>query len=241
MPDGPGALARPVSLVLVCGTGTEVGKTWVGAALARALAARGVSVAARKPAQSFEPGDDDAGVTDAQLLAGATGEDPHDVCPPARWYRVALAPPMAAAALGLAPPRLADLVDELRWPPVEVGLLETAGGVRSPLADDGDAVDLATAVDPDLVVLVADARLGAINAVRLSAAALARWPTVVVLNRFDADDGVQEANRRWLSERDGADVVTTVGELAARLAPRAASAGARPAPHQDRRAPGLSD
>ena len=40
----------------------------------------------------------------------------------------------------------------------------------------------------DVVVLVADPALGAINAVRLSALALAGpWETVVVLNRFERD------------------------------------------------------
>ena len=51
--------------------------------------------------------------------------------------------------------------------------METAGGVRSPQADDGDAVDLVRLLAPDLVVLVADAGLGTINAVRLCVDALA--------------------------------------------------------------------
>ena len=38
-----------MKLVIVSGTATEVGKTWVGAALARELRGRGVTVAARKP------------------------------------------------------------------------------------------------------------------------------------------------------------------------------------------------
>jgi dethiobiotin synthetase len=55
---------------------------------------------------------------------------------------------------------------------VDVGLVETAGGVRSPQADDGDVLDLVAAIAPDHVILVADAGLGTINAVRLSVAAL---------------------------------------------------------------------
>ena len=53
--------ARPRRLVAVVGTGTAVGKTWVTAGLARRLAARGVPVAVRKLAQSFVPGDLEAG------------------------------------------------------------------------------------------------------------------------------------------------------------------------------------
>src|SRR3954466_13422271 len=111
--------------VLGLGTGTEVGKTWVGAALARELVARGIRVAARKPAQSYDPGDDDAGRTDAQVLAAATGEDPHEVCPPHRWYARALAPPRAAAELDRPIPTIAELAAEMSPPAgAEVVLVE---------------------------------------------------------------------------------------------------------------------
>ena len=210
-------------LVLVAGTGTGVGKTWVTAAVAGRLRGRGVAVAARKPAQSFAPGDPPDG-RDAAVLARATGERPDQVCPPHRSYQVAMAPPMAAAALGLPPVRLADLVAELRWPggagrPPGVGFVETAGGVRSPQADDGDVVDLAAALRPDLVLLVADAGLGALNLVRLAVDALGahRDALLVVLNRFDGGDDVHRGNRDWLVRRDGYDVVTSADEVADRL------------------------
>jgi dethiobiotin synthetase len=206
---------RPERLVLVAGTGTEVGKTWVACALARALRARGLVVAARKPAQSFGPDDPSAG-TDAALLAEATGEHPGVVCPRHRWYAVAMAPPMAAEALGRPPFTVADLADEVAWPPgVGVGLVESAGGVRSPLAADGDTATLAGALRPERVVLVADAGLGTINAVRLSAAALAPWPVTVLLNRYDAGDQLHQANRAWLADRDGYDVATDAAGLVA--------------------------
>lgn len=206
---------RPDRLVLVAGTGTEVGKTWVATGVARQLRERGVGVAARKPVQSFEPG---TGPTDADLLASATGEQADAVCPRARWLPVSMAPPIAAAVLGRPAFTVADLARELHWPPgIGVGLVEAAGGVRSPIADDGDTVDLAAAVAPDLVVLVADARLGAINAVRAALAALGRWPVVVVLNRFDAEILVHDHNRQWLADRDGVDVVVDVGPVTDRI------------------------
>ena len=184
---------RPPLLVLVAGTGTEVGKTWVGAALARHLTDLGATVAARKPAQYFAPEDDAAGATDAHVLAAASGDTPDAVCPPARWYPVPMAPPMAAAALGRPAFTVADLAGEIVFPAgVDVGLVETAGGVRSPLADDGDTVALAERLRPDAVVLVADAGLGTVNAVRLSAYALAGVgaPVTVVLNRYDEADDI---------------------------------------------------
>src|SRR5690606_33502688 len=98
-----------------------------------------------------------------------------EVCPAHRSYTVAMAPPMAAEVLGLPAPTLDELLDELVWPqpPPDIGWVETVGGPRSPIAVDGDAVDLTERLDPDAVVLVADAGLGTVNAVTLSAAPFA--------------------------------------------------------------------
>jgi dethiobiotin synthetase len=201
--------------VFVAGTGTEVGKTWVAAAALGRLREGGRHVSARKPAQSFDAAD---ASTDADVLAAATGESPHDVCPAHRWYARALAPPMAAAALGAPAFTVRDLVAELRWPDgVDVGLVEGAGGPRSPIAADGDNVALACAIAPDLVLLVADAGLGTINAVRMSIEAFAPAPVAVVLNRYDDGDAVHRANREWLTARDGFDVVVGTEAATARI------------------------
>jgi dethiobiotin synthetase len=210
-------VSRPDRLVVVTGTGTEVGKTWVGARVLAELRGRGVKVGARKPVQSFEPGDE---ATDADVLAAATGEESQVVCPAGRWYGRAMAPPMAAVALGRPRFTIDDLLGELEWPDrLDVGLVEGAGGPRSPLADDGGTVDLIRALRPDLIVLVADAGLGVINAVRLAAAPLEELSaTVVALNRFEARDGLHRANRAWLADRAAMTVVTDVVSLADRIA-----------------------
>lgn len=197
-PPMPGG--RPTRLVVVAGTGTEVGKTWVAARVLERLRRDGVTVAARKPAQSFEPR---TGPTDADVLGAATGEAPAEVCPPHRWYEVPMAPFMAADVLGLPPFTLDDMVAETVWPagepPVSVGVVEGAGGVRSPITSDGaDVVDLAARLRPDLVVLVADAGLGTINAVRLCVDALAGHDVAVFLNRYDGGDELHRRNRDWL-------------------------------------------
>ena len=171
-------------------------------------------MAARKPAQSFDPSDDPAGY-DAAILGAASGEAPETVCPPHRWYEMAMAPPMAADALGRPSFTLDELVEELRWPevPVDMGFVETAGGLRSPIADDGDCLALVVAVMPEVVLLVADAGLGTINSVRLTMDALIRLPAdvVVVLNRFDAGSELHQRNLSWLTERDDLRVLTTPG------------------------------
>ncbi len=207
-------MTRPRHLVLVAGTATEIGKTWVGARTIEQLVARGVGVAARKPAQSFDP--DDPMPTDAEVLGAASGEDPGTVCPDHRSYPVALAPPMAADVLGWPAPMVDDLIEELAWPepPVALGWLETVGGPRSPLAEDADAVTLADLVDPDLVVLVADAGLGTVNAVLVSVAVFAGFEVLVVLNRFDPVVDLHRRNLAWLRTREGLDVVTDAEALA---------------------------
>lgn len=204
---------RPERVVVVLGTGTGVGKTWVAAKVLTRLKAGGTTVAARKPVQSFAPCDPE---TDADVLGLATGEPPEQVCPRHRWYGIAMAPPIAAAFLGIAPPTLEELADELEWPAeaVGVGVVETAGGPRSPVAADGDSAALAAAVNPDLAVLVAPAGLGAINAVRLCGPAVPE-PVVVFLNHFDNSD-VHDRNRRWL-QADGFDVVVDVAQLTRRV------------------------
>jgi dethiobiotin synthetase len=205
---------RPRLLVLVTGTATEIGKTWFAAATAAELRARGVRVAARKPVQSGEPGPP----SDAELLAAATDEDPDRVCPPHRTYPVAWAPPMAADALGLPAFTVAELAAEITWEPgTEIGLVEGVGGPRSPIAADGDSVELARILEPDLVVLVADAGLGTVNAVRLSGAVLAERPLAVALNRF-GDDPLHQRNLEHLTIVDGFEVVTSPAALATRLA-----------------------
>ncbi len=209
--------------MLVCGTGTEVGKSWVGARLLTELRSRSRTVSARKPAQSFDV--DHAGIrlggaTDAEILGAASGEHPGEVCHSFRSYHRAMAPPIAAEVLGLPPFTVADLVGELDWPATgsDVGLVETAGGVRSPQADDGDVCDLVAALAPDLVVLVADAGLGTINSIRLSMDALAgslggtpQVPVAVVLNRYDGNHEIHRRNHGWLAGRDGYTMVTMPG------------------------------
>jgi dethiobiotin synthase len=208
-----GAVGRPDHLVAVVGTGTEVGKTWVTASLVTALEGE-LATSARKPAQSFDPAD---AQTDADALATVTGEEPEAVCVAHRWYATPMAPPMAAEALGLEPFSIADLVGEIEFPAgTRLGLVEGAGGVASPLADDGDNAALVDALDPDGVIIVADAGLGTINSVRLSLGPLQGHRVVVYLNHFDPDDELHRRNRAWLSERDGCEVDTTVGALADR-------------------------
>jgi len=213
-------MSRPEHLVLVTGTGTDVGKTWVTVELVRRLRGQGLSVAARKPAQSFAPEDPS---TDASLLGEASGVGAEEVCPPHRWYPVPLAPPMAADALARGRIAIDDLIAELAWPDATtVGFLEGAGGPCSPIAHDGDTVTLAERLHPDLTLLVADPALGVVSNVRLAARALAGWPLLVLLNRYDGTDEVHRRSRDWLRDTEGLTVLTDVAGVADRLTARLA-------------------
>lgn len=204
--------------MVVAGTGTEVGKTFVGALVVEHLRSQGATVIARKPAQSFDQGD---ASTDASVLGAASGEDPEVVCPPHRWYPVPMAPPMAATVLGRDDFTLDDLVDETigSFEAADVALVETAGGVWSPQSSDGRHVGhFADALRADAMLLVADAGLGVINAVRGAMAALGEArPVVVVLNRYAPHDDLHQRNVAWLREHDGLTVVTSSPEAASAL------------------------
>jgi dethiobiotin synthetase len=206
---------RSTPTIVVVGTGTDVGKTWVSVALLEWMKRRGVNVAARKIVQSFDPADPPER-QDRALLAAATGEEALMVCHDAKSFAVAAAPPIAAKRLGLSAPTLAELLDF--WPCApddQLLLIETAGGLRSPQASDADARDVAAWIDPDLVVLVASDELGVISQVRLCHDALGDRlfdvPIVVVLNQ--RNDGQDQTNVEWLRDEDGFDVVALPSEL----------------------------
>jgi dethiobiotin synthetase len=215
---------RPRLLVLVTGTDSGVGKTWVSAELLRRVSGAGWSVSARLPAQTYLR--DDA-TTDADALAEATGETPTEVCPPTRWYGVPVAPPMAAEVLGLPAILLADLEREVGsgWPltPVDVGLIGSSGGVASPLASNGDVAELARNLGADLAVVVARADVGAINSLRLSHDVLSPLPVIVYLNRFNKEDELHLQVYEWLTKHDGFAVTTEMQVLVDLVAGQLAS------------------
>lgn len=213
-------MSRPRQLIVMAGTGTEVGKTWVGCRVLELARKRGLRVAARKPAQSFEaaPLHSPNESTDAELLAVATGESPHVICPAHRWYAAPMAPPMAADVLGRERLTVSDLIAEIRWPDgVDLGCVEIAGGLRSPIAHDADNVQLIERLAPNAIALVGDAGLGTINSVRLSLASLSDMRVHVFLNRFDAANDLHVRNRRWLVDEYAIDVSVDVEALLDRI------------------------
>lgn len=161
--------------LFITGTDTGVGKTFIGAGLARALHERGLNVQPRKPAESGCP-------TLGGKLCPADGMAYHvavkatvplEVITPYR-FAAALAPPQAARL-----EQQALTLDQLQHAVLDKTgdddflLVEGAGGFYSPLADDGLNADLAARLQLP-VLLVAANRLGCINHILLSLEAAER-------------------------------------------------------------------
>lgn len=157
----------------ITGTDTEIGKTFVTAALTRALIARGLRVAPVKSlaaGQEFVDGrwinEDVATLLAAQDLGLTDG----DVGP--LQFREPCAPHIAAQLEGRGIDRDA-LLAAIRATAArsDLALVEGVGGFRVPLTDRWDTADLA--VDLALpVILVVGLRLGCINHALLTAEAI---------------------------------------------------------------------
>jgi dethiobiotin synthetase len=128
---------------------------------------------------------------------------------------------MAAAALGRRPFVLADLLAAMSLPRAGRWIVESVGGVRSPLAEDADTVRLAEALAPRRIIFVVGSGLGAVNAVLLARDALRRWPFTVFLNRFQPELDVHTRTAAWLAGRERISVATTIEALAVACWPEA--------------------
>lgn len=159
-----------VPVIVVTGTGTEIGKTVVTAALAACATAAGRSVAVLKPAQTglapHEPGD----TAEVARLAGPVTQ--------AELVRFPdpLAPNTAARRAGLPPLRPERVVDAAAKLAAEhdLVLVEGAGGLLVRLDDQGATIaDVAGALGVPVLVVTAPV-LGTLNVTELTARELRR-------------------------------------------------------------------
>ncbi|HEU4906458.1 MAG TPA: dethiobiotin synthase, partial [Solirubrobacterales bacterium] len=200
--------------VFVTGTGTEVGKTVVAAAIARTLAADGKRVAVFKPVVT---GLDDhpAHRPDHVMLREAAGSSQGDDEVTPYRYGPAMSPHLAAQLAGerIDPERLlatasaaADGADAL--------VAEGVGGLLVPLAPGYLVRDLAAALALPLVV-VASPGLGTINHTLLTieaargagldvaAVVLTPWP--------EQPSAIEESNRETIAALGEVRVETLAG------------------------------
>jgi dethiobiotin synthetase len=174
----------------VVGTDTGVGKTVVTAGLVGWLRAEGVDARAIKPCQTGHPPDDDVG-----FVTDVCGSAEAGTC--LRRLEPALAPAVAAQQSGET-----LRYEELRRGCREaiaasgVGVVEGIGGVRVPLADEREVIDLVAELNVPALV-VSRSGLGTLNHTALTVAALRRRNVPVhgvILNQYRGDGLAEQTN-----------------------------------------------
>ena len=179
-----------MTLLVVTGTGTGVGKTVVTAALAALTLARDARCAVVKPAQTGEADDGPGDLDAVRALSGCT--DLHELV----RYPDALSPAAAARRSGRPPLDPAAALDLLlRLSDRDLVLIEGAGGLLVRYDEDGlTLADLARVVRAPVLVVV-DAGLGTLNATALTLEALAHRGLElagVVIGAWPAEPGLAE-------------------------------------------------
>jgi dethiobiotin synthetase len=183
-----------VSVVVITGTDTGVGKTVATAALACHARLAGIDVAVCKPVQTgIADGDDD--LREIGSLSGVGGLHPG-------WrYPEPLAPVAAAQRAGAALPTRDELLGAIRAVdiPGRLTLVEGAGGLLVELGAGGVTLrDLATDRGASVLTVVAPG-LGTLNHTALTLEALAAHdvPSAgVVIGVWPAEPGIAEADNR---------------------------------------------
>jgi dethiobiotin synthetase len=210
--------ARPPVLppvLVVSGTGTEVGKTVVTAGIAALAAMRGIGVAVVKPAQTGEPPGPTGDLQTVRRLAGVT--QTHEL---ARFPHP-LSPEAAARAAGLPPLDLADAAVFIKQLEADLILVEGAGGLLVRYDPSGRTIaDLAAMLDAPVLVVTTPG-LGTLNHTALTLEALsARSLTAagLVIGAWPAAPGVAErANVTDLAVVAGRPLAGALPAGAARL------------------------
>lgn len=185
-----------MSVLIVTGTDTGVGKTVATAALACSARLAGIDIAVCKPVQTGSPVDDD--LADIGRLSGVTALH-------GSWrYPEPLAPAASAQRAGMPLPTRTELVEEVRDVNAALTLVEGAGGLLVELCDDGATLrDVALDLDAAVLVVVA-AGLGTLNHTALTLEALAVQgisSAGLIIGAWPADPGVaEEGNRQALAK-----------------------------------------
>jgi dethiobiotin synthetase len=152
-----------VTAIFVTGTGTDVGKTFLSAALIRHWRAAGHTVKAFKPvASGFEPAS--AAMSDPGVLLAALGRPISDIEAISPWrFAAPLSPDMASAREGRAL-EFEAIVEFSRQAAVgsDRVLIEGVGGIMVPLDERHTVLDWMSALRLP-VLLVAGSYLGTIS------------------------------------------------------------------------------
>lgn len=187
-----------MNTVMITGTDTEVGKTYVSTVILKRLKAAGLSLGAYKPVCSGAVKGDDgqASWSDVELLADAIQwKGPQSyICP--QCFDAAVAPNTAASKQNMDVDELLLTQGAQVWlHEVSHLLIEGAGGFLSPLSDHSSNASIAEAFGSPVVVVAAN-RLGTINHTVLTVEALKRRGlslNAIILNDINPDAGDDES------------------------------------------------
>ncbi|CAL9600447.1 dethiobiotin synthase [Streptomyces sp. enrichment culture] len=210
-----------MAVLVVTGTGTEVGKTVVTAAVAAAAVAAGRSVAVLKAAQTGVRPDEPGDAEEVLRLAGAVTAAETD------RYPEPLAPATAARRAGRTPVRPADVAERAEKLAAghDLVLVEGAGGLLVRFDPDGGTLADAAGLLAAPVLVVASAGLGTLNATELTVRELRRRdlePAGVVVGSWPASPGLAaRCNLADLPEVTGVPLLGAVPAGAAGLPPAA--------------------
>ncbi|MFC5802893.1 dethiobiotin synthase [Streptomyces formicae] len=216
-----------MTVIVVSGTGTEIGKTVVTAALAALATTRGRTVAVLKPAQTGLAAGETGDAQEAARLAGsgAAGVELARFPDP-------LAPATAARRAGLPPVRPQDVAEAAEKLAAEhdLVLVEGAGGLLVRFDDRGGTLADVARLLRAPVLVVAPAGLGTLNTTALAAEALrarSLEPLGVVVGSWPAQpDLAARCNLADLPEAAGAPLLGAVPEGSGSLPPAAFRAAA---------------
>jgi dethiobiotin synthetase len=199
----------------ITGTDTGVGKTVLTALLTRYLRERGVNAVALKPVCS-------GGRADARALRAAMNGalTPDEINP---WHFRAPIAPLPAARRERRRVKLADVLAHVRamQKRFDVVLIEGAGGLLSPLGENFDSRDLIAALRATPMVVCPN-RLGAVNQILLTLAALPRSASCrarVVLMSPSKPDASTSTNVSLLAEFLDAKRIFCLPRLGGRFDP----------------------
>ncbi len=212
--------------IFVTGTGTDVGKTYVTGLILKKLKESGRRAGYYKAAMSGNERAGDGALIpgDALFVKEVSGIDqpPAQMCP--YVYEQAVSPHLAS--------RLEN--NPVRIETVEAGFeevcrqydyvtMEGSGGIVCPIRFDGEEIWLEDVVRRFHLsaILVADAGLGTINSVTLTAEYMRarRLPLKgIIFNRFHPGNGMEEDNVRMCVQRTGLKALALVEEGADELA-----------------------
>ncbi|MGP3923382.1 dethiobiotin synthase [Streptomyces sp. 8N616] len=216
-----------MAILVVTGTGTEIGKTVATAAVAAVAAGDGRSVAVLKPAQTGVGADEPGDAAEVVRLAG-----PVTAAELARFPEP-LAPATAARRAGLAPVgpgAVAEAAEKLAAEH-DLVLVEGAGGLLVRFDHEGGTLADAARLLGAPVLVVTPAGLGTLNATALTAEALRarriECAGVLVGSWPARPDLAERCNLADLPEAAAAPLLGAVPEGAGALPPADFRAAAR--------------